>query len=519
MRGRINGTRVWVALTVATLALGALFPTQPSAALTKEQRQKALLSAVKILIVDADLKAFARCSGTHVGNGFIITNWHCVGQTDLYGPDDTGLGLRNGETYHPEGVVVIAPQKDPKQVPKPTYFARVVSGTPDLDIAIVKIFQMLDQKSKLPSTIPITTMTLGDSDKVDLGDPISIIGYPSAGGERVTYTEGRISGYEDQNEDGTPDSFKTDASINPGNSGGLAIDDAGNQIGIPTFGSNAGGGPGLGGVREINLAVPYLKQAQGVAAATPGANNKGNPGPLPTPGTGGGPFGPVVFGTEVRNGNVSNRGTNFPPGTKGVVGVFAFQGMKNGSKWGAVWQYNGKTVVDNRSKNKWDAGAKGSNGVQLTNSKGLPDGKYELALYVNNRQVQKGNFTVGQGDRPPDPQPPDPGDSGVVLQGRVVDADTERAVPGAVLVILKPGTALDAWDQSNDAAAQEMLAASAVADQNGNYVTVPGLSRGQTYTVIVAAANYERRVFEDALEIAADEPGVAEIEPISIQKR
>src|SRR5215203_3217293 len=219
---RISKTRAWIVLTVSILLLGTLFAPVQTHAITKEARNKGLLSAVKILIIDGDFKVFGTCTGTHLGDGVIVTNWHCVGHTDLYGPDDSGLGLQNGETYNPDGIVAIAPQTDPRQLPKPTYLARVMSGNPNIDIAVVKIFRMIDPKAELPTSIPIPAMRLADSSVVDIADPVHIFGYPAAGGDRITYTQGIISGYEDQDGDGEDDSFKTDAPISPGNSGGLA---------------------------------------------------------------------------------------------------------------------------------------------------------------------------------------------------------------------------------------------------------------------------------------------------------
>src|SRR5689334_14847931 len=146
MRHRIphlNATRLWIGLVVSVLLAGVFFmPGKGSAetAITKEALNRDLLATVKLLILDPDGKIFGICSGTHVGGGVIVTNWHCVGHTDLYGEDDTGLGLKNGDTYNPDGILGVAPQTDPRQIPKPTYLAHVVAGNPDIDVAVIKIF-------------------------------------------------------------------------------------------------------------------------------------------------------------------------------------------------------------------------------------------------------------------------------------------------------------------------------------------------------------------------------------------
>lgn len=515
----VNRPRAWVALIMGILLVGLLFPSQGvGASLDKAKINRAMLSSVKLLILDPDGKPFGTCSGTHLGNGYIVTNWHCVGHTDLYGEDDTGMGLKNGDTYHPEGWVVIAPQKDPKQLPKPTFVARVVAGNPDVDVAVVQVFRMIDANAQLPSTLPMAVMTLDDSDAVEVGDLVHVFGYPGAGGDLITATDGSIGGFEDQTGDGVLDSFKTGAGVvNPGNSGGLAVDDAGNQIGITTYTSNSGNGAGLSGIRMINVAVPYIQQAMKLGGSTP----VGTPGPITTTTTTTttttGPFGSITFGTDVQDGKLISPGTAFPTGTEQIVGAFPFQSMRNGLKWGWVWQYNGKTVIDSRNKATWDDGATGVTAVQLANDGGLPDGSFTVQLYVNNSQVQQGSFTIGNAQGTTTPQaPPTQTDSGVVLKGRIVDADTQSGVAGSVIVVLKPGTTLDDWDNSKG---DELAAAIGVADSDGYYLTSPGLDRGQTYTVIVAGQNYERRAFEDGLELATDDPSLIELDDLAIQKQ
>lgn len=519
MLKKISKTRLWIALIAAILLFGTLFAPARTQAITKEQINKGLLSAVKIFLIDGDLKVLGTCTGTHLGDGVIVTNWHCVGHTDLYGPDDTGLGLQNGDTYNPDGIVAIAPQTDPKQLPKPTYFARVQAGNPDIDIAVVKIFSMIDPKAQLPANIPIPSMKLADSDKVEIADPVDIFGYPAAGGQLITYTEGKISGFEDQTNDGDVDSFKTDAPISPGNSGGLATNDNGDQIGIPTFATHADVGQGLGGIRMINLAVPYINQVVQIGDATPEPlpSQTIHPAtPQPTP-SGNTQFGPVTFGTNIEGGTLEGQGTTFDSGTKQVIGVFAFQNMRNGMKWGAVWKYNGQVAIDQHDDSTWTAGVKGTNGVSVSLDDGLPDGDYELDLFINGTQVQSGAFTIGNGGEPtPEAPPVNPNAEGVTLQGKIVDADTQKGIANAALLVLKPGTSLDDVTQDN---LDSVTVAAGLTDSDGFYISAPPIPAGETYTIIVLATGYQARGFEDALEIAADSPELLNIEDIPLTKR
>jgi len=69
-------------------------------------------------------------------------------------------------------------------------------------------------------------------DSAKIGDHLSVLGYPTIGGETLTVTEGIISGFEFQ---GETRFIKSSAKLDHGNSGGVAIKDSGCIVGIPTF--------------------------------------------------------------------------------------------------------------------------------------------------------------------------------------------------------------------------------------------------------------------------------------------
>jgi S1-C subfamily serine protease len=100
----------------------------------------------------------------------------------------------------------------------------------------------------------LTTLPLGDSDKVKVGDPVVAIGNPF--GLDRTVTTGIVSAK--QRELTAPNGFtiknviQTDAAINPGNSGGPLLDAYGRVIGINSQIATAGGGGSIG----IGFAVP-----------------------------------------------------------------------------------------------------------------------------------------------------------------------------------------------------------------------------------------------------------------------
>jgi serine protease Do len=130
--------------------------------------------------------------------------------------------------------------------------AKVVGRDSKTDIAVIKI----NDKGNLP------VASLGDSDKVEVGEWTMAIGNPF--GLDNTVTAGIVSAKGRHIGAGPYDNFiQTDASINPGNSGGPLINLRGEVVGINTaIFSRTGGNIGIGFAIPINLAkelVPQLK--------------------------------------------------------------------------------------------------------------------------------------------------------------------------------------------------------------------------------------------------------------------
>ncbi|MEN9687531.1 MAG: hypothetical protein RL381_543 [Actinomycetota bacterium] len=138
------------------------------------------------------------------------------------------------------------------------YPAKIVGQDPGYDIAVLQI-----QMGNLP------TVTLGDSSKVSVGDPVIAIGSPL--GLASTVTSGIISALNRPVSTGTVDAqsyvnaIQTDAAINPGNSGGALIDSQGRIIGvnsaIATLSSGSSSGSiGLGFSIPINEAKRVIDE-------------------------------------------------------------------------------------------------------------------------------------------------------------------------------------------------------------------------------------------------------------------
>ena len=136
-----------------------------------------------------------------------------------------------------------------------TQTAQVVGTDPSSDIAVLKVD---DTKGAQP-------LELGDSDKVEVGDPVVAIGNPF--GLDRTVTSGIVSALQRQiqapNGFSISDVIQTDAAINPGNSGGPLIDGDGKVIGINSqIESQSGGNEGVGFAVPIKTAADVVSQLE-----------------------------------------------------------------------------------------------------------------------------------------------------------------------------------------------------------------------------------------------------------------
>lgn len=202
---------------------------------------KAISSLVTPSVVSISVTATAG-SGTGSGSiyrstsasSFIITNNHVIEDAATSGT--IKVELTNGEQYS----------------------ARIVGRDPGYDLAVLRI-----PFGNLP------VITLGDSTKVSVGDPVLAVGSPL--GLASTVTSGIISALNRPVSTGTDvaqsyvNAIQTDAAINPGNSGGALVDSMGRLIGvnsaIATISSGtASGNIGLGFSIPINEAKRVIEE-------------------------------------------------------------------------------------------------------------------------------------------------------------------------------------------------------------------------------------------------------------------
>ena len=156
-------------------------------------------------------------------NGYILTNAHVTENANR----------------------VLVTLKDGRQLD-----AKVVGADSQTDIAVLKI-----------DPANLTSLPLGDSKQVQVGDYVVAIGNPFGLGQTATFGIVSAIGRSGLGIEGYEDFIQTDASINPGNSGGALVNLRGELIGInAAIISRSGGNVGVGFAVPMNMAKAIAQQ-------------------------------------------------------------------------------------------------------------------------------------------------------------------------------------------------------------------------------------------------------------------
>lgn len=193
-------------------------------------------------------------------DGLILTNAHVAE------PQAAGLAERYGpvELENPESLDIAMISSPNDETAEPVYRARVIESDGMLDASVIQIYETIDGE-QLPAELELPTVPIGDSDQLRTGEEVTILGFPGiADSAGVSVTRGVISTIiSDPALDSDRAEIDTDARIAEGNSGGLAINNAGEIIGIPSSIRMQEGSLVVSGrLRSINLVKPLIEDAR-----------------------------------------------------------------------------------------------------------------------------------------------------------------------------------------------------------------------------------------------------------------
>lgn len=153
--------------------------------------------------------------------------------------------------------------------------AQVKGTDPDTDLAVIAV-SLGDLSASTKSAIRIAT--LGDSDKLKVGEPAIAIGNALGYGQSVTTGVVSAVNREDTMNEYGESLFliQTDAAINPGNSGGALLNVYGEVIGINSSKIAGSMVEGMGYAIPISTAKPIIEQLMSKKTRVPvGEEEKG----------------------------------------------------------------------------------------------------------------------------------------------------------------------------------------------------------------------------------------------------
>jgi S1-C subfamily serine protease len=403
-------------LVVLALLVGAVGLT-PASALDKKTRQdimKAVVSLGPVLEVTKDGRTETRViqwgSGTlFTPEGLILTNYHVQDTSDI-------VDMLPPEIELVEGIMAVFMTTRSDQPPTPVFFAETAVADRGIDLAVMRITMNIDGSPVDTDKLNLPYVSIGDSDDLEIGDTLNIFGYPSIGGETITFTSGNVSGFTSEAGIQGRAWIKTDATISGGNSGGTAVDENGLLVGVPTqaavteqvvdcrpiVDSNGDGiidendpcipiGGFLNALRPVNLASPLIQAAlSGV-----GYDDTGRDGEKDEY-TGGAEFTHLFFSPDVNEENMPTSVIySAPAGTSSLYLFFDYAGMVKGVTYEMRTYVDGVEEPDwSLSPTSWDGYEEGTWWIGWSDA-AFEDADYDLELYVEGEMLASASITIG----------------------------------------------------------------------------------------------------------------------------
>lgn len=201
-------------------------------------------------------------SGTIISpDGLILTNYHVYQLDNLSRYDNRINRLYVRQRISNAMLVYRLADNDPLKAPVLQYLAIPVSLDQTHDTALLKIYADPKEKEIKVSNLPF--IRFANPFSMKLNEIMTIIGYPSKGGDTITITEGKFLGYyRNKFFPGLDGFIKTDAAMSPGNSGGAALVKS-QMVGVPTAVTHpAMAGSDMGYIHPVTWSLKALTIAR-----------------------------------------------------------------------------------------------------------------------------------------------------------------------------------------------------------------------------------------------------------------
>lgn len=524
-----------LACQAAAPAVEPIAPASPSTTTTDGQ----LSSATRANLIAATVQIFGLFneggelvpgyvgSGTILSpSGLILTNAHVASPASQGDPANEPDAL---------GIAMIVSEDKPAV---PSYIAKVLAVDGFLDLAVIQITATINGTAVDSGSLNLPYVQMGNSDTVHVGDAINIFGFPSIGGNTITFTKGTVSGFSSEDPLGDRAWIKTDATISGGNSGGLAADGNGNIIGVPTIAAssrdaetsdcrqvqdtNGDGvvdrndscvpiGGFLNGIRPVNLAMPLIQAAQaGRQYTSPYAQS----GVVSNPGSGNESASSFVWldtsiSTSSKCDWTNDTVNSYGDSALCIAAGFEYAGMIDGQLLVEHWYFDNEMIAE--YSYAWEWGESGLFGTYLPNEGNpMPAGNYRVELFAGDAMTPMGNSSavaVASGGGNQSQQQPSSDAGTVTVYGLIYDSATNKGIPGAYVFVLTPGTTYDQWAASNYA--DSYINTYLETDASGKY-KITDIPRNTEFTLVFAAQGYYDS-YADNLIAGPNDPDMNEI--------
>ena len=262
------------------------------------------------------------------------------------------------------------------------------------------------------------------------------------------------------------------------------MNELGQIIGVPTLTQSSDSGSVIARLRSINFAKPMFETA---VAGTKYESQ------YAIEGTGKEEFNLTTWAEDYDEQECPIKPLErYPSDTLAIVSSWNYQEMTKGEDFIVWYIHNHDYVYYNFFA--WDEGSSDDCYVLALNYGGnpMPEGDYRIEIYAG-----KGYPLIASADTAVGPIKT--GD--IKLQGQVYDLLTYDGISGAGIIVLNPGTDLDAWFENPS---ETDIYTSILTDRKGNYSTSVNLERLVDYPIVVAADGYYPHSFYWRIGMADD---------------